>query len=65
MELPPATHESFSSVMRAKGQAAQTALTLLARSNDTQLKRQALGKLPELLRIIQDEESKMKTISHH
>jgi len=62
MSLPIAEADEFASVVRAKGQASQTVLTMLARTNETQFKRQALGKLPELLKIIQEEQGKMKLI---
>jgi hypothetical protein len=58
MRLPGQQSEAFASVMRAKSNAANTALTLAARVNDAQLKRQALGKLPEILKLIQDEEKR-------
>lgn len=62
MRLPEEDADEFATVVRAKGQASQTALTMLARTNETMFKKQALGKLPELLKIIQDEEGKMKLI---
>ena len=40
-------------MLRAKGQAAQSVLTLVARVNEAQLTKQTLGRLPELLRAIQ------------
>ena len=61
-KLPPDDTDAFASVVRAKGQASQTVLTMVARTNDTQLKKQALGKLPELLKLIQEEEGRMKLI---
>lgn len=63
MKLPSQDSEAFASVVRAKTHTSQTVLTLLARTNEMQLKQQALGKLPELLKIIQDEEQKMKLIT--
>lgn len=60
--MPPDDTDAFASVVRAKGQASQTVLTMVARTNDTQLKKQALGKLPELLKLIQEEEGRMKLI---
>jgi hypothetical protein len=62
MDLPPDDTDAFASVVRAKGQASQTVLTMVARTNDTQLKKQALGRLPELLKLIQEEEGRMKLI---
>jgi hypothetical protein len=47
---------------RLVNQAAQTILTMKARTNEESFKRQALGKLPELLKIIHEEESRMKLI---
>lgn len=47
---------------RLVNQAAQTILTMKARADEGSFKRQALGKLPELLKIIHDEENRMKLI---
>lgn len=47
---------------RLINQAAQTILTMKARADEGSFKRQALGKLPELLKIIHDEENRMKLI---
>jgi hypothetical protein len=49
---------TFAGVMRAKSAASQTVLTLVSRVNDQELRKRALDRLPELLRIIQDEEMK-------
>jgi len=46
----------FNTLLRAKGVASQTVLTMMARTNDTQLKRQTLNQLPDLLRLIREEE---------
>jgi hypothetical protein len=48
-------------VLRAKGVAAQTVVTLFARTNDTALKRETLNEFADLIRIIQEE--KLKLIS--
>jgi len=44
--------------MRAKSAASQTVLTLVGRVNDQELRKRALDRLPDLLKIIQDEELK-------
>ena len=59
---PSTADENLGVVARAKGVAAQTVLHTLLRVGDQQLKRAALGKLPELLRRIREEEAKLKTI---
>lgn len=47
---------------RIINQACQTVLTMKARVEEGSFKRQALGKLPELLKIIHDEENRMRLI---
>jgi hypothetical protein len=54
--LPKQNSLGFPSIVRAKSHAAQTVLAMLARTNEAQLKKQALSRLPELLRLIQDED---------
>jgi hypothetical protein len=49
---------SFAGIMRAKSAASQTVLTLVGRVNDQELRKRALDRLPDLLKIIQDEEMK-------
>ena len=61
-DLPPNDTDAFASVVRAKGQASQTVKMLAARIDDNELKKQALGRLPELLKLIQEEEGRMKLI---
>jgi hypothetical protein len=61
--LPPDDTDAFASVVRAKGQASQTVKMLAARIDDNELKKRALDRLPELLRLIQEEE-KHKMIEH-
>jgi hypothetical protein len=61
--LPPDDTDAFASVVRAKGQASQTVKMLAARIDDNELKKRALDRLPELLRLIQEEE-KHKLIEH-
>lgn len=51
-----------SMVTRCKGIASQTILTMLARTNDQQLRRQQLNQLPELLALIRDEEKRLPLI---
>lgn len=62
MKLPGQESEQFGAITRAKSHASQTVLTTLLRVNEMRLKRQALGRLPELLRRIKEEEAKMKTV---
>ncbi len=60
--LPDRDDEAFGTIARAKGVAAQTGLTTLVRVNEMRLKRAALGKLPELLRRIREEQQKIRTM---
>ena len=61
-ELPPEDTDAFASVVRAKGQASQTVKMLAARIDDNELKRQTLKRLPDLIKLIQEEEGRMKLI---
>ena len=61
-ETPQPGDDGYGAVVRAKGVAAQTTLTTTMRVNEMQFRRQALGKLPELLKRIKEEEGKLKTI---
>ncbi len=61
--LPSKDDEAFGTIARAKGVAAQTGLHTLMRVNEMRLKRQALGKLPELLRRIREEEKKIPLLN--
>jgi len=49
---------TFAGIVRAKSAAAQTVLTLVGRVNDQELRKRALDRLPDLLKIIQQEELK-------
>ncbi len=62
--LPARDDEAFGTIARAKGVAAQTGLHTLMRVNEMRLKRQALGKLPELLARIREEQTKIKAITN-
>jgi hypothetical protein len=64
-DLPEEESEGFASVVRAKSHAAQTVLTMQARTNEMLLKKQALDKLPDLLRLIRDEEQRGTLIEHY
>jgi hypothetical protein len=64
MKYPNQKSQAFAAVMRAKSHASNTALTLAARIDETHLKRQQLGRLPDLLKIIQDEENRARLIEH-
>src|SRR5580693_2247662 len=59
--IPAKKDPAFAVVLRAKGVAAQTVVTLFARTNDTALKRETLNEFADLIRIIQEE--KLKLIS--
>ena len=61
--LPDRDDEAFGTIARAKGVAAQTGLHTLMRVNEMRLKRAALGKLPELLRRIREEEKKLPLLN--
>ncbi len=61
--LPGEDSEQFGTIARAKGVAAQTGLHTLMRVNEMRLKRAALGKLPELLRRIREEEKKLPLLN--
>jgi len=62
-DLPAEDSGAFPAVMRAKSHASNTALTLAARVDETNLKRQTLDRLSELVEIIRTEE--MKLIRSH
>lgn len=64
MELPARREkEAFAAILTSKDRASQTILTLVARSNENKLKRQAVDKMSELIRLIQaEEERRMKLI---
>lgn len=66
MELPARREkEAFAAILTSKDRASQTILTLVARSNENKLKRQAVDKMSELIRLIQaEEERRMKLIEH-
>ena len=51
-----------STLLRAKGIASQTVLTMLMRTNEQQLKKQQLNQLPALLKMIRDEEKRLPLI---
>jgi hypothetical protein len=59
MPLPRQKSEAFPAVLRAKSHASNTVLTLAARINDADLKRQTLDKLSELVEIIKQEDRKL------
>jgi hypothetical protein len=61
-ELSKDTAYQFQAITRAKGIAAQIVLTMLARTNDQQLKRRQLDALPDLIRMIKAEEKKLTLI---
>ncbi len=60
MELPlDPTHPSFGGVLRAQTSAANTALTTQVRVDDMALRRQAVNRMPELLRLVAEVERKL------
>lgn len=61
--MPRPDSEAFAAVLRAKGQAAQTVLMLAAKTQETSLKKQYLGRLPELIKQVQEEEKKIKLLA--
>lgn len=48
--------ENFAAIIRAKSNASNTVLTLVARVNEAELRKRVMDRMPELLRLIKDEE---------
>ena len=62
-KLPGQDSEAYAPVLRAKGQAAQTILMLAAKTQENSLRKQYLGRLPELIKEVQEEERKIRLLS--
>lgn len=61
--MPGQDSEAYAPVLRAKGQAAQTVLMLAAKTQETSLKKQYLGRLPELIKAVQEEDKKIRILA--
>jgi hypothetical protein len=48
--------ENFAAIIRAKSNASNTVLTLVARVNEAELRKRVMDRMPELLKLIQAEE---------
>jgi len=53
MKYPARSEDAYASVMRGKSAAAQMSMMLAAKTQDAQLRKQAMDKLPELIKLVQ------------